>query len=186
MSHFRFQRPDIVEPHRHLEVLRTIERLGGSTSYEKHLSGSSNSPALSIPSFSNHDPVYAQIKFIRLTGSTGGWAEIELYSGLAGAYNTLLKFWVDAGPAESTAGGVFAHNDWKFLGGHEVNFTIQGLEHFDGATITFSHEQGIIGKIDLIGSWSLAAVKEAYGTCRWRWVYLTVVYSLSLIIYYLG
>ena len=172
---FRFRRADIVEPHRHLKVLQTIERLGGSASYEKHLSKSSNSPALSVPSFPNHDPVYAQIKITPLLGSKGGLAEVTLYAGLGGGYTTLLEFWVDVAPAESTAGGVFGYIDWDFLVAHEVNFAIEGLEHFDGATITISHELGIIGKIDLIGSWSLAAVKEAHGTCQWKWVWLAIV-----------
>ena len=177
MCHLRFQRPDIVEPHRHLEVLKTIERLGGSASYERHItkSKSSDSSALTIPSFPNHDPVYAQIKIIRLIGSTQGFAEVRLYSGLEGEYTVLLQFWVDVAPAESTAGGMFGYLDWDFLLAHEVNFAIEGLEHFDGASITFSHEMGIIGKIDLIGSWSLAAVKEAHGTCQWTWVFLAVV-----------
>ena len=183
---FRFRRPDIVEPDRYLAVLKTIERVGGSASYEKHLSKPTNSSALSVPDFPNHDPVYAQIKVTRLLGSTKGLAKVQLMSGGMGEFVTTLEFWVDQAAGESTAGGVFGYMDWEFLKTHEINFAVHGAEHFDAATITFSHEIGIIGQINLLGSWSLAAVKDAYGTCQWKWVCLAIVYSSILIKHYPG
>ena len=88
-------------------------------------------------------------------------------SGREGEYQAILQFWVDAAPSESTGGGYFNYQDWEFLLTHGVNFSIEGAEHFNSAAITFSHEIGIIGKIDLIGSWPLAGVKEAHGACQW-------------------
>ena len=88
-------------------------------------------------------------------------------SGREGEYQAILQFWVDAAPSQSTAGGYFNYEDWEFLLTHEVNFAIEGAEHFNSAAITFSHEIGIIGKIDLIGSWPLAGVKAAHGACQW-------------------
>jgi hypothetical protein len=93
---------------------------------------------------------------------------VTLTSGNSGQYYTLLEFWADEFSAETTAGGYFNYMDWNFLLEHKVNFHIEGAQHFDSATITFSYEIGIIGKINLIGSWPLAGVKNAEGTCQWQ------------------
>jgi hypothetical protein len=123
---------------------------------------------LSLPSFPKHDPVFAQIKVKRLFGLIGGWAEVILTSGISGEYSTKLTFWVDEAvkPMEGTAGGMLAYIDWKFLLTHPIKFSISGAQHFGAASITFSHEEGIIGKIDLLG-WSVSGM-EASGSCEWR------------------
>ena len=105
---------------------------------------------------------------MRLLGSTGGWCEVKLISGYNGQNHTILEFWVDAAPSESTGGGSFNYEDWEFLLKHEINFDIRGSGDSNFAAITFSDEiDDVIGKIDLIGSWPLNRVEEAHSTCQW-------------------
>jgi len=154
----------------YLDVIRTIERLGGSTSYEKHLSKSDDTSEIVLPKFTTSVPVFVKFTVKAFPGENRGkFATAHFTAGPEGTFRTDFGFWVNESVPVGVcnAGGMFSLNDWETFLHNPVHFGIKLPVHFSNpASVYFTYEKKLIGYMQLLG-WTVGGGGST-GTCQWH------------------